>query len=694
MAYEDTKTDKLTEDDSRVTEVRKKWKEAKDGLASWREEARLCYAFVAGDQWTVEDTAKLEEEGRPAVTFNRTAPMIDAVSGLEINNRQSVRYYPREVGDVKPNEILTATADWIRDETDAEDEESEAFKDAGICGIGVTETRMDYEEDPDGKVVDERRDPLMVFFDPHAKKRGLKDKRYVFHAEWTDKKDIEAKWPDKEVAWADDDLGSQTPGDGDESWKYDGDNPDVDVQKDKALVLHYQCWKKEPYYRLFDPFQKKNVELSEEDFKKLEKNGKKAGLRFSRADVAGEEDIAYVKQFKKVYYRGFYCGSTELEYGRSPIQSGFTFKFITAKRDRNKNCWYGIVRVMMDPQRWANKWLSQILHIINSNAKGGLFAEEGALVDKRNAENQWAQAAPFILLNEGGIDKIRERVAASYPAGLDRLMHFAVESLPFVTGLNLEVLGLANRDQAGVLEAQRRKAAVVILAPLFASQREFRKEKGRLYLEFIDKFIPEGKIIRVVNKDQAQYVPFTKTPGLVRHDVVVDEAPDSPDFKQTVWEGLQQILPILMKNGTPIPASVLAYSPLPSEVAEDLAKAMQGSQPLPPEVQKQMEQMQQALQKAGQENQKLKEDNQQLRANVVVEDMKIKAKDASDQRNAMVKLEQTQIEAAVERQNAILQARLDEWIAKLEARTDLMIANVNAAASVKAAKEKPRPTKQ
>jgi hypothetical protein len=690
LAYETT-----DEPEDRVTTVRKKWREAKEGLSQWREEARNSYAFVSGDQWSQEDLAKLQAEGRPAVTFNRTAPMVDAVSGLEINNRQSVRYYPREIGDVKPNEILTATADWIRDGSDTEDEESEAFKDAAICGVGVTETRMDYEDDPDGRVIDDRRDPLMVFPDPHSKKRSYKDARYVFHAEWTDKADIEARWPNKEVAWADDDLGQNTPGDGDKSFLYDGDNPDLDIQKDKALVLHYQCWKRETYYRLFDPFQQKNVELTEDEFKKLEKNGKKAGLSFERADSAGENDIAYVKQAKKVFYRGFYCGSTELEHSRSPIQSGFTFKFITAKRDRNKNCWYGIVRVLMDPQRWANKWLSQVLHIINTNAKGGAFVEEGALVDKRKAEEQWASASPLILLTEGSIDKVKERTPGAFPAGLDRLMHFAFESMPFVTGINLEMLGLASREQAGVLEQQRRKSAMAILAPLFSSHREFRKEKGRLYLEFIEKFIPEGKLVRIVGEDKAvQYVPFVKSPDVHKHDVVVDESPDSPDFKDQVWAGLNEILPHLIRQGVPIPAEVLAYSPLPSEVAEALQKAMQGSQPLPPEVQQQIEQMQKAHEQAVQENKKLKDQVVQLRADQQVEVLKLQAKSASDQQKLMgdmkkagveanIRKAEAQLEAKVEVFKAKLDAALEEHKIKVQAMTDLKVAALEARENAK-----------
>src|SRR5207249_8968354 len=49
----------------------------------------------------------------------------------------------------------------------------------------------------------------------------------------------------------------------------------------------------------------------------------------------------------------------------------------------------------------ANKWLSQSLHILNSNAKGGVFAERGAFDNDRDAEESYARADRITWLKPG-----------------------------------------------------------------------------------------------------------------------------------------------------------------------------------------------------------------------------------------------------------------------------------------------------
>jgi hypothetical protein len=62
---------------------------------------------------------------------------------------------------------------------------------------------------------------------------------------------------------------------------------------------------------------------------------------------------------------------------------------------------------MRDPQMWANKWLSQTLHILNTTAKGGIVAEESAFADMTEAEEKWPQPDTIVWATTGAVSQQR-----------------------------------------------------------------------------------------------------------------------------------------------------------------------------------------------------------------------------------------------------------------------------------------------
>lgn len=569
-------------------------KDAHDFWHNWRTGVRDDYSFIAGNQWLEEDVAILTEQKRPPVTFNYSEKMIDAVVGAEVSNRQEVTYRPRGVEDAALAEIWNSAASWVNEESNAEDEESDAFRDMLICGIGWTQRRLSYDEDQDGKILLDRIDPLEVWYDPAASKPGITDRRFNFREWWVDEREAQREWPNQIFSSTNQDNASTgviTRG-----HRYaEGEEDEQDRHKGQVQIILYECVEREPVYRI--ALQKGIQEINPVDFTKMQ----------DQLDAAG---IKYAKQYKRVYYRAFFAGDTLLEVGLSPCQTGFCFQAITGKRDRNKNCFYGITRVMKDPQRWANKWLSQIMHIINSNAKGGLLAEINAFVDPTKAQDEWSSPDSVTLLTEGGLQKVKEKGQSAFPSGLDKLMQFALGSLPMVTGINLEALGLANREQAGVLEQQRKQAAYGLLSPYFDSLRRYRKEAGRVLLYFIHEYISDGRLIRIGGPDSQQFLPLTKQPDAPKYDIIVDQSPNAPDTKTKTWETLQALVPAMLKAGMPLPPDLLDYSPLPAALAAKWKQFAAQQNQIPPQLQQQIQQMQQELQQLQQENATLKQDQQ------------------------------------------------------------------------------------
>jgi hypothetical protein len=545
----------------------KGWDDALDQhWARWRKDARLWFGMVAGDQWDTADRDRLQDENRVPVTFNRTGPIIDAVCGAEIVGRQQVQYLPREVGDTGVNEVLTRGAEWFRDRAGAEFEESDAFRDAFICGLGWIETRMDYEEEAEGRILVDRVDPLEVAADPAARKPNLVDARYIRRTKLMSEAEFEARWPGAAAFGpSDGKVGGRAINRGHRYQDYAADGEVMGA--DEVAVKEFQWFDRVTVHLVEDPMTGAITELSDDALQEAQ----------ALADAEGAP-LQSVRQARRRYRRAYLSGEALLEVEDLP-DGEFTLKAVTGKRDRNKGVWYGLVRAMVDPQRWANKFFSQILHILNTNAKGGIMAPVDAFDDPKEAERTWAQADAITWINEGMADTVRPKPIGGYPQGLDRLMEVAVASIRDTSGVNQELLGLVERNQPGVLEHQRKQAAYGILAAFFDSFRRYRQLQGALMLKYIQKYVPAGTLVRIIGDDgTARYVPLAKAPETAAFDVVVDEAPGGPNQKALVWSLVMQLPPAIQQQLTPeIWAELIRYSPLPDSLVQKLNQASAGA---------------------------------------------------------------------------------------------------------------------
>jgi len=545
----------------------KVWAYGSDGESGAVED----FKFRDGDQWREREKRDLEDQQRPALVFNRTGVMVDAVVGSEIGNRREVRFIPREMNDAKPNEVLTSAAEWFRDQCDAEDEESEAFKDAVTSGMGWTETRLDYESNPQGDPKVDHFDPLEARWDCNATKANLVDTTRRWRVRKMPIADAKAMFPeadefDLNAAWADVDEDDNAPSRNDPGHRYEGDGKEGkngDLPKEVTIVA-CQYYKRETYYRAIVMGPDGTPVQADLDLEK-----------FQIATEAGAL-MKSVKLTRKIVVQCF-LGRVMLK-KPEPTQTGsWTWNCITGLKDHDKGTFYGIVRRAKDPQRWANKWLSQMMHILNSQAKGGIMAEKDAFENQRDAEDSWARVERITWMNKGALSgtngqKWAQKPMAQFPAGFDRLLQYADDAIIKATGINMELLGMREVNQPGVLEAQRKQSGIAILASLFDSLRRYRKIQGRGMLHLIQNFLADGRLVRIVGEEEARYVPLTKADvSAVEYDIIVDDSPTSTNEKERTWALLTQILPMFKDRIGPKETLMLAeYSPLPTSLVERL----------------------------------------------------------------------------------------------------------------------------
>jgi hypothetical protein len=69
-------------------------------------------------------------------------------------------------------------------------------------------------------------------------------------------------------------------------------------------------------------------------------------------------------------------------------------------------------------------------------------------------------------------------------------------------------------------------------------------------LHFIQEYLADGRLIRIHGDDGAEAIPLLKDMTLGRYDVIVDDAPTSPNAKERTWAALQSILPAVQDRMT------------------------------------------------------------------------------------------------------------------------------------------------
>jgi hypothetical protein len=580
--------------------VNKLHKDSYDFLANWREEAEECFNFAASNQWDEKDIMKMEDEERPVVTYNFVNAVISIVLGMEANQRKETTFTPRHNDDSQIDDAIKQVVDWVRDYGEIETEEASVFEDMLVSGMGWSDTSMDYETDLDGKVIQESVSPFEMTYDTRAVKRNITDARWVCHGKKYSMDEILDLWPDADVQFE--------HIQGDDIFYEDEDKPalEIDDPRDRYAeneplpqksqtqgyrVLRFQWYEREAVYRAISA-DGRILEFNQQQYNKIK-------------DRIEESDIQFVKQMKRVYYQAYVLGDQMLEKGLLPCQTGFTYKAMTGKRDRMQKYFYGLVAVMRDPQRWANKFFSSFMDLFASNAKGGVLAEEGAVDDMRKFEEEYAKSDSVIKVAQGALSggKIQPKPQNPYPSVLDKIYTESINAIYRVAGVNLDMMGLDDSTQVGMVIESRKKSAYMVLAPFFDALSTYRKYSGIILLEYIAEYLPIQTIAQALEQELQPLAEQIKGIDLKQIRVQVAESPTSDHNRLVAWSFIQQVVPQLIQLGFPVPPDIMEYAPLPATLTAKWVKqieeqqqqqAQQGQQTM----EAQMEQLKLAMEQA------------------------------------------------------------------------------------------------
>lgn len=551
-------------------EARKNILSSKSALSKQYNNTRQCQAFYAGNAMSYKDSVQFSTvsgKKKAQVQFNHVKPYVNSVKGFMAQNRREGKYIARDESPMLQKQYslyANSLADYIRENCHADQVETQQDGDMLIAGYGAVDTALTYDmgyatTDPNGEVVMGRLDPLCLGWDPAAKEANLLDRRFnwyeqqyhidealeLFEAEKDDFEKIEDEGDDYEYL----------PRGGNYD-KYKEIVEWADEENQMVKVYFYEWYDIEKFYRAPNPvFSLTNPQAVQMAMMQLEmiaseieddENGLfkfdpreevlvfDAAVKAKLSETFGEY-IEIYEAPRKVFYKAIVSKNKVFQAVRSESQQGFTVKFKTGDYDAVNKIWTGMVNSMMEPQKYYNKALTELMFVIASNSKGGVLVEQSAVQDIRDFESRYAKTDGVVIVNDGALSggQIQEKKSPFTPTGYENVVQLSMAAFSDVNGIDKSFLGSSeNRMETATLQRQRIKQVVSTLACYFDAITLYQKEHARLLLDLMRVYAEnnEGALFRVLGeKGAVEFVRLSKDKLMAEYDITIREAPQTQD---------------------------------------------------------------------------------------------------------------------------------------------------------------------
>jgi hypothetical protein len=567
---------------------------------AWRVEALENYSFVEGGdgQWDEKDLRDLEKAGRPHITINKILPQILTLEGLQRANRLDIRALPRGASDTQASDLMSNLIEYVANRSNADYEQSQAFCDGNIAGVGCLEVLRSFDDDLEGELLIRAVDPLQIFPDPDSRRPDWDDARFVMKAPFKDVEEIvfsfaadspepASKIRDMAKRMKNDDwliaFGTDRSMTGNLREELGEVFYDHDTRKVRVLEVHYRTTKRIAVVAAPDgevmPIES-GIKPGESPMDAAEREAKIIG---------GFAETRKVKVVRLATLLGWEL----LQDVESPFPTR-RFPIIPYMPLLFRRRPYGMVRHWKDPQRELNKRRSQTLHHINVSAHSGWLNDVNGGADPRVLEQ--FGSTPGVVVNHQGTPPV-QIVPHQLPTSLIQMEAKSDEDIREI-GVPAELAGEGSqRFISGKAMQTRQFGGQVRLTRFYDQLRLTRKLLGELLVSIIPRMYSERRIREIVDQevtrapDGAMASLLEQAGGdlaaaeqgkdpveeliararKLRFDIVVDDAPALPTQRAAAFQELVQLASLF--PGTIDPDLLIEHSSVKNK--DELVARMQ-----------------------------------------------------------------------------------------------------------------------
>lgn len=580
-------------------------------LSKQQQNFRDCQAFYNGDFMSYTDRMQMADgkgvRKSVLVQFNRVKPYVNSVSGFMIQQRRVAKYEARHTNSVAQEfytQYSNACAEYVREEANADQHESQQDKDMLIGGVGLIETAMSYGEghsttNPNGEIIMGRLDPRAAYWDPSARSTNLLDSRWMGYTKVYSLDEALDLFDDSvpedfESDRREDEGGNKVYYKRGGTYNKIQELYDVENEEEELIKVHFHQWyeietfyrAKNPVFAIQDPGMKQfadqrlqeiaadqNIKIEQEDMDDLYRLDPRAHIINCDKETKAEleeffEGLIEFDDFKrKVFYSCVWSNNKVFCKYRSVSQQGYSIKAKTGDYDDSSKMWVGMVNSLRDPALYYNKALTEMLWVIASQAKGGVMYEESAIDSITEFEAGYAKTDGSVKVNDGAISggKIKSKKEQYTSTGIEQILQESANALPEVSGLDKNFLGSSeNKQETAALHRQRVRQVTTALAGYFDSISLYQKEHAKLLLTLM-KILAEnndGSLFKAIDQENGALVwmQLGRDNFVDEYDVTITEAESSPTEQAETSDALFKLAESLMQLNPQASMKILAIA--------------------------------------------------------------------------------------------------------------------------------------
>jgi len=441
--------------EQRLGEYLRVYEQTEEDDKFYLEHAPIAEGAYFGDgQWSDEDKALLDEQGRPIITINKIKPKISALIGYESQNSTIPKYLPNEEGDAVLADIITELNYHTLSKNKYPTVRNEVFEDETVTGRGNYCVRLDYSKNLNGDIIVERF-PWQDVKYLHHDKKDASDCEGLCAERWISEGKLKLMLPEKLLKEAEKNelFSKDVYSSGDVNIDF-SKNGLIDLENNKFKLIQVQ--KKE--------YRKRSVILNADDEYYLDgMEGRLSGWLLDKKTKDRLKSIpgfTIIDRMVEEIWIGLFAGAILISDRRSPFSRFTLIPAYASKRGKKVK---GVVYDLVDPSRELNKRRSTISEMASKLSGGGYFYDDNTFDSEEDlVKFEEDRSTPGFNVKVSDTERPpRREDAIPIPRDLLLLEQQSTEDLTEISGINEELVGIGSNAESTPLYIERKNSALI-----------------------------------------------------------------------------------------------------------------------------------------------------------------------------------------------------------------------------------------